>query len=338
MMKKIKTFASLYRQLGFRWSAFRLSYAFRLRTGLIRLQTPQYNWSDRPLNTWLKKNIPSDIESYAQWRKNNLPKFFFDEKKYSKIHLAIVNGNINVAVQEADKLLSGEIKYFSHQFHKTGFPPNWHIDPISNLQSPKSKHWSNISDDYVVARRALALPDEAISSNEETASAKNASQRHYDIKYIWEPNRFAFVYTLVRAYSATQDEKYPQAFWTLIEDWAKHNPPNTGANWKDGQEIALRLMAWIFGYYQFSNSPSATPQRIANFTIYVAAQAERIYKNIYYAISTKSNHTISEAFGLWMVALLFPELKDAEKYFSLGKKILEEEIKQIFPDGSYSMY
>jgi asparagine synthase (glutamine-hydrolysing) len=39
-----------------------------------------------------------------------------------------------------------------------------------------------------------------------------------------------------------------------------------------------------------------------------------------------------------MVGLLFPELKDSEKYFSLGKKILESEISQIFPDGSYSMY
>jgi len=36
----------------------------------------------------------------------------------------------------------------------------------------------------VVARRALAFPDEAISSYEETASAKNASQRHNGIVYI----------------------------------------------------------------------------------------------------------------------------------------------------------
>ena len=86
----------------------------------------------------------------------------------------------------------------------------------------------------------------------------------------------------------------------------------------DGQEIALRLMAWTFGYYQFSNSPSSTPQRIAQFTQFVAAQAERIYQNIDYAISTRSNHTISEAFGLWLVGLLFPELKDSEKYLSLG--------------------
>jgi hypothetical protein len=98
-------------------------------------------------------------------------------------------------------------------------------------------------------------------------------------------------------------------------------------------------MAWTFGFYAFIHSPSTTPEHIAQFTQYLAAQAERIHANIGYAISTRSNHTISEAFGLWMVGLLFPELKDAEKYFNLGKRLLEEEAKkQIFPDGSYAMY
>ena len=98
-------------------------------------------------------------------------------------------------------------------------------------------------------------------------------------------------------------------------------------------------MAWTFGYYQFFYSPSTTHQRIAQFTVLVAAHAERIYKNIDYAISTHSNHTISEAFGLWLVGVLFPELKDAEKYLRLGRRLLEQEAAaQIFPDGGYSMY
>ncbi|HEX6034583.1 MAG TPA: alginate lyase family protein, partial [Anaerolineales bacterium] len=101
----------------------------------------------------------------------------------------------------------------------------------------------------------------------------------------------------------------------------------------------LRLLAWMFGYYQFSDSPGTTPQRISQFTVMVAAHAERIHKNINYAISTRSNHTISEAFGLWLVGLLFPELKDSAKHFRLGQKLLEQEVvSQIFPDGSYSMY
>src|SRR6185295_16566986 len=53
----------------------------------------------------------------------------------------------------------------------------------------------------------------------------------------------------------------------------------------------------------------------------------------------RSNHSISEAFGLCMVGLLFPELHDSEKYLKLGRELLEREAStQIFPDGSYSMY
>ncbi len=332
MFQQIKTLASLYRELGLRWSVFRFAYAVRFWSGLIRLQTPQYQWTERPLGHWLRAGIPSEAHAYAAWRKTNAAAFF------PTVGARSPRPDYGAkAIKEADTLINGELKYFSHEYYQTKFPPNWHKDPLSGIELDPTKHWSQIPNDHVIARRAK--PDEAIPMNEETASAKNASQRHVDIKFIWEPNRFAFVYTLVRAYAATGDEKYSQAFWQLIQDWADHNPPNTGPNWMDGQEIALRLMAWTFGFQQFFNSPSSTPQRIGNFTLYVAAQAERIYKNIGYAISTRSNHTVSEAFGLWMVGLLFPELKAAKQYFNLGKRLLEEQAaKQIFPDGSYSMY
>ena len=323
MLNRIKTLASLFLELGPRWSAFRLAYAFRLRTGLIRLQTPQYKWSDRPLKHWLKPTIPSDPDSYAAWRKQNAPKFFPTVGAGSPRPDYGTN-----AIEEANKLLNGELKYFSHTYHQIGFPPRWNDVILSDSEGSLP-----MSSEILRSRRTL--PQNDIARHWSQISDDSTT----DIKFIWEPNRFAFVYTLVRAYVITQDEKYPQAFWQLIQDWAEHNPPNTGANWKDGQEIALRLMAWTFGFYAFFHSPSTTPERISQFTQYVAAQAERIHANIGYAISTRSNHTISEAFGLWMVGLLFPELKEAEKYFNLGKRLLEEEAKkQIFPDGSYAMY
>jgi asparagine synthase (glutamine-hydrolysing) len=309
---------------------YRLGYALRKRTGLIRAQIPAYQWRDRPLETWLKKNIPSTPEAYAQWRQQNSPTFFFEPLRPPARALGLrersdersshhgvegrlpddISWNPQLAIAEANRILNGELKYFAHQFVKTDYPPDWHRDPFSGKKLDSSKHWSEISDDGEV-----------------------------DIKFIWEASRFSMVHTLVRAYAATRDEKFAAAFWTLLDSWAEANPPNTGANWMDGQEAALRLMAWTFGYYQFSHSPSATAERISQFTVMVAAHAERIYRNIDYAISTHSNHTISEAFGLWLTGLLFPELKDAEKYHRLGRKLLEQEAAaQIFPDGSYSMY
>jgi len=46
MLSTLRTFASLYRELGPRWMLFRLAYDFRLRTGLIRLQMPMGEWND----------------------------------------------------------------------------------------------------------------------------------------------------------------------------------------------------------------------------------------------------------------------------------------------------
>jgi asparagine synthase (glutamine-hydrolysing) len=297
-----------------------VGYALRKRTGYIRLQMPAYQWKDRPLATWLKMGVPSTPDTYTQWRRQNSPKFFFEplraERSGATRHAveaqipSAIPWDPQTAVDEAERLLSGELKYFSHIYYQVGFPPEWHKDPVTGIKLDSQKHWSELSDEGDV-----------------------------DIKFIWEASRFSMVYTLVRAYASTRDEKLAEAFWKLIQSWAESNPPNTGRNWMDGQEAALRLMAWTCGFYVFMDSPSSTPERIAQFTVMVAAHAERIYKNIDYAISTSSNHTISEAFGLWLVGILFPELKDSEKYLALGRKLLEQEAaSQIFPDGTYSMY
>lgn len=307
MLNNFRNLQSLLGSHGSRWLLFRVAYALRRRTGLLRMEMPQYPWTDRPLATWLKKNIPATPRSYFEWRtSSHAPQFFFDPDTLPKDPSA----DPQLAVGEADRILSGELKYFAHTYHPIGFPPDWHKDPVTGVRLDSQKHWSELSDDLDV-----------------------------DIKFIWEPSRFGMVYPLVRAYGSTRDEKYAAAFWDLIQAWADSNPPNTGPNWMDGQEAALRLMAWTFGFYAFMDSPSTTAERLSQFTVMVAAHAERIYRNIAYAVSTYSNHTISEAFGLWLVGILFPELNDSEKYFDLGRRLLEQEsVAQIFSDGSYSMY
>ena len=301
MLTKLRTFASLSRTLGLRWLAFRAAYAFRTRTGLLRRQMPQYAWADRPLRTWLKANIPSEPSAYTVWRKDHSPKFFFENPMIRES---------KSSVEEAEQILAGEIKFFSQGHYQMGFPPDWRLDPVSRARMDSAQHWSLLSHEG----------DE-------------------DIKFIWEASRFGFVYTLVRAYASTQDERYAEAFWRAIESWAESNPPNTGPNWMDGQEAALRIMAWTFGMYGFARSSASTPQRISLLTVLVAAHAERIYKNTDFAIFTRGNHAITEALGLWLAGLLFPELKDAKKYLSFGRDSLEREGReQIFADGTYAMH
>ncbi len=307
MLNKLRALFSLYKRFGLCWLLFRFAYALRMRLGILRWQFPVYEWNDRPLKVWLKPDAPSAPEEYLAWRRQRAPKFFFDAIP------SLPNNpswNPQLAVDEAEKILAGELRYFEHTPCQIGFPPDWHLDPRTNVRVDATKHWSQIPD-----------------------------YGAYDIKFIWEASRFSQVYTLMRAYAFNKDERYPAAFWTLVEDWMRNNPPQRGPNWKCGQETSLRLLAWTFGLYAFSDAPSSTPTRRALLTQLIAAQTERVHRNIDFAVSTRGNHAMSEGFGLWLAGTLFPELKRAETYRAIGREILEREAAtHIFADGAYSMY
>ena len=307
LWQKLTAYQSLFREMGLGWVIFRIGYSLRTKLGLIRRSSPAYPWDETPLSSLVKDGIPTDAEGFAEWRRQNAPAWLFDE-------LPAFPGKIpwdaGQAVIEADRILAGEWKYFSNEWIKTGFPPDWHVDPRSGVKLDAAKHWSLI-DEY----------------------------GNYDIKYVWEASRFSMVYTLIRAYAHQREERYAEGFWRLVEDWMDKNPPGLGANWIDGQEAALRLMALCFGYFAFRKAESSTAIRVGRLTVLAGALGKRIDQNLDFALHTNTNHAISVTFGLWLCGLVFPELKEADRYRQKGKELFEKEIiRQIFPDGGYAMY
>ena len=295
---------SLLRQMGPIWISKRIKFAARSRLGVIQRRLPVCKWSERPLAAFLRDDVPSDPVHYMQLRHNRAGGFLFQTLPSADLLTSVSEAQ---AVAQADALLRGIWIYFGAMPVEAGFPPNWHRNPLTGEQAPSDRHWANI-------------PDFAFG----------------DVKLVWEASRFSCVYTLVRAYALTNDEKYPEAFWSLVEDWAQDNPPQLGPNWKCGQEASFRLMAWCFGLYAFLNSPHATPERVSNLAAMIAVTAERIEANIDYALSQNNNHGISEAVGLFTVGTLFPEFRQAESWFARGRTLLESQARtQIYDDGAY---
>ncbi|MCA9891625.1 MAG: alginate lyase family protein [Anaerolineae bacterium] len=304
MFNKIKQVQKLIQQFGPGWLLRRARYTARMRSGFLTWQMPAYEWDDRPLETWLKPSIPAEADTYFGWRQVNAPKFLFDVLPHFE------NADDSAVIAEANALLEGEYIYFSSETIKGIFPPDWHWNPLDNSHLPHDKHWS-------------LIPDFG----------------GQDIKYVWEPSRFGMVYTLVRAYARTQNALYAESFWMLVLDWIEKNPPQRGPNWKCGQETSIRLMAWCFGLYAFWDTPQTTAVRVSQLVQAIAAEAERVEQNLGYARSTRSNHGISEAVGLWTVGILFPELTQADHWRELGEhELLKETSFQFLPDGTYSMH
>ncbi len=170
----------------------------------------------------------------------------------------------------------------------------------------------------------------------ETGKVLYPSSEFNDVKFLWEPARFGWVFTLGRAYLISGDERYPRSFWANTELFLKSNPPFLGPQWTSGQEVAIRLMALVWAGQVFAGSPESTPDRMEKLSAAIAAHAERIQPTLVYARSQNNNHLVSEAAGLFTAGMALPDHPRSEAWRAEGWKWLEWAFKkQISTDGSY---
>lgn len=239
-------------------------------------------------------------------------RFFFcprDLEGHRPLLAAFDNGS-DWTADRLGELAAGRLRLFSGEPRETGWPPRWHTNVITGQEIANDLHFSRIPE-----------------------------YDHGDVKVVWEPNRFTFAFDLVRIYWRTGEECCPAMFWEAVEDWRRCNPPNTGVNWKCGQESSLRAFAWCFGLWGFLHSAETTPARIAMLVTMLAITAKRVEADIGYGLSQKNNHGISEAAGLLTIGLLLPMLRDSVRWERSGRDLLEKQARElIYDDGGFSQY
>ncbi|HET9741300.1 MAG TPA: alginate lyase family protein [Terriglobales bacterium] len=239
--------------------------------------------------------------------------FFFSQDQFPAVYDAAS------VCSQADRILAGEWPFFSHRWIQVGFPPRWNRNAVTGAMAPQHLHWSE-----------TPVESSFRSDGAEPIGAFG------DVKFIWEMSRFSPVFLLARAYAASRDCKYASAFWTLVEDWAEKNSPNTGVNWTCGQEASVRVLAWCFGLHAFRNAPCSSAARVENLATIIQAHGIRIAGHIGYALTQRNNHGISEAVGLLTIGTLFPRFSQSGKWARTGQKLIKRQLRdQFYEDGSY---
>ena len=157
-----------------------------------------------------------------------------------------------------------------------------------------------------------------------------------DIKYLWEPARFGWAFTLARAYYLSGNERYPKAFWKISEGFLENNPPYQGPFWTSAQEVALRLIALVFALQIFWDAAETTLERKGKLLEAVSIHAARIPATLAYARAQNNNHMLSEAAGLITAGTALPEHPQSDKWKILGWRLINAGFEvQISDDGSY---
>jgi hypothetical protein len=158
-----------------------------------------------------------------------------------------------------------------------------------------------------------------------------------DVKFIWEPARFGWAFTLGRAYHLFEDEHYAEFFWKYTETFLEANPPYDGPHWASAQEVGLRLCAFSFAFSIFHGSPNSTPERLELLSLAIATHASRIPATLSYARAQNNNHLLSEAAALLTAAYVLPGHPGASRWRASGLKWFMEGLRtQFSPDGSYT--
>lgn len=205
-------------------------------------------------------------------------------------------------LKEADEIINGNIRIFG-ELTQLDFNPD---QPL--------QHWT---------------------AYETTVNRLTVNVPHNDIKFLWEPARFAFTFPLGRAYHLTQDNQYAEAFWKYFEAFTKLNPANLGPHWMNGQEVALRLISLVWAAHVFEAAPAASAERRGLLIQSIYAHASRITPTLVYARSQNNNHLVTEAAALYTAGLFF----ENSNWRKLGWKWLNGSFQnQIGGYGEYTQH
>lgn len=235
--------------------------------------------------------------------------FDLDVHNLKQFIKGLAHGDKAELVKKADEACEGRITGFSSVGLAYGTPVNWQLNPITGKEISIKSKWYQIPDF-----------DESCG----------------DIKAVWEISRFTHFILLTRAYLLTENEKYYRVFSSQLGEWLEKNPYSYGANFKCGQECAIRMINALLAYTVFEKCKLATEQDRDNMKRLILRCYRKIRSNFFYAHKCiKNNHTLSELAGMIVGAWCCEEKQQLTYAF----KVLNETIDEQFTeDGGYKQY
>ena len=124
----IKNAIQLIRNMGTRYTIYRVRHELEKRTGVLKKR--------HPVNSPLKNFI-----SLSDWR-SNTPAFLIPERE----QLTIPKIESNLLKEQANRNLKGDVLFFSHEWKELGRDYDWITNPDSGYKYDINRHWSEISD------------------------------------------------------------------------------------------------------------------------------------------------------------------------------------------------
>lgn len=228
-------------------------------------------------------------------------------------------------------------EYFENQKGRyTKEELNWCSQFVKENWQKESEHILRIADEVCRLEFIFDLPWDMERTYEKVSFSGRVDWEFMpgdDPEFVYQMNRHRYFICLGQAYAMTNDEKYANAFVTLLMDWIERVPLNKNAReltWRE-IEAGLRGEYWTKAILYFEYSAYLTQEVMDCFIESLREHAEYL-KNARRGFQVSSNWGILENHGLYLIGKALG--KEGEVYVETALERLREAIQiQVLPDG-----
>jgi hypothetical protein len=212
--------------------------------------------------------------------------------------------------------------------------------PANAVESSDPAGDSVVRHQIKTAERASSLPPVDMGRDFDwTYNPVPKSDPTHSDEWTYAVDRMPFWKTLADAYWKTQNEQYAQEWVRQLNSFIVKNPRDMDG--RNGQpqiwrplDAAIRVSdSWPYTYYHMVDSPSFTPQAEWAYLDMMQQHGDLLSTSIQDP-STTGNWVTTECYGLFSIATLFPEMKQAPHWRQLTiDRIVTELNRTVGPDG-----
>ncbi len=145
-----------------------------------------------------------------------------------------------------------------------------------------------------------------------------------DIEWSIMLHKFYYAVGLGAAFQETRDERYAEKWIELTSSWIDSVP----VGFLSSDVTGRRIQNWVFAHYYFVSecqASSVTPEFYLVFLKSLHQQVSYLCQHL----TPARNHRTLELYTIFLVAVVFPELKDADYWLRFS---MEELVKNIQSD------
>lgn len=289
------------------------------RKGIIKfIESTSEPITSQTIPEWLKSRVPliepSDLnpKEVNQGFQRSVPKGFLADSNFWKTFVDLYPKEKDQLIELADGVIEGRIELFGWKPVFVSIPDLKFLNSTKKAKDHGSAYYWDVNFYH------------------------DTENPEYDVKWLWELQRFQFLLWLGAAWKMTGDMKFPSAAREILNCWMTGLKYPFGVEWSSNLEVGLRLLSISRCHLMCMEAPCWDHNFVSSLISWEFLHAIHIKEELT-SHHSLGNHPLGEASALLWFSLLTQQCHASIAWKDFTYKEIERMISGlIYPDGVYA--